>query len=69
VSELLTDPTFDWAPCPFCGSKRIGFAYAGQPAEYFYFVCGECGAQGPKVWNHGNGTTVDYEAAWKRRAS
>ena len=36
-------------PCPFCGSMRLTVGYDGQPANYFFVRCLQCGAAGPSV--------------------
>lgn len=69
-SELLNG----LKPCPFCGRYSTLFRreLVSRSGTYFYTVrCYRCGAEGPKVYRHGEYSLEAIEAVasfWNGRA-
>lgn len=64
----MSQPTPEFLPCPFCGSRIVGLAMLGETDEFDpadkSVQCGVCGARGPSlVDTHAEGTVK-----WNERA-
>ena len=56
-------------PCPFCGSKDVGYAYRMHPdgRDLAMIACGNCGSSGP-VRTYASQWDDDVaEASWDER--